>query len=158
MRQSRKDLMEQNKKSKPVLPAVKYFKYAIRDIVLVVFGILIALQINNWNQNRKAKIGEQNVLYTLHKDLNMALVNGQNYLENQSMQVKILNDYIISSVKRDSLLSLDNGEYLIMKGLWTVEFQTPVVSVFEDMKNSGTTAIISNQEIRKNLAALHVSL
>jgi len=37
--------MEQNKNS-------KYFKYAIGEIVLVVIGILIALQINNWNQNR----------------------------------------------------------------------------------------------------------
>ncbi|MDY2587948.1 DUF6090 family protein [Winogradskyella aquimaris] len=30
----------------------KYFKYAIGEIILVVIGILIALQINNWNQNR----------------------------------------------------------------------------------------------------------
>jgi len=37
--------MEQNKTS-------QYFKYAIGEIVLVVVGILIALQINNWNQNR----------------------------------------------------------------------------------------------------------
>jgi hypothetical protein len=31
---------------------VKYFKYIIGEIVLVVIGILIALQINNWNENR----------------------------------------------------------------------------------------------------------
>ena len=31
----------------------KYFKYAIGEIVLVVIGILLALQINNWNENRK---------------------------------------------------------------------------------------------------------
>ena len=31
---------------------VKYFKYAIGEIILVVIGILIALQVNNWNQNR----------------------------------------------------------------------------------------------------------
>jgi len=30
----------------------KYFKYAIGEIVLVVIGILIALQINNWNTNK----------------------------------------------------------------------------------------------------------
>ena len=32
----------------------KYFKYAIGEILLVVIGILIALQINNWNEQRKA--------------------------------------------------------------------------------------------------------
>jgi hypothetical protein len=39
-----------------------------------------------------------------------------------------------------------------MRGLWMVETQTLVVSVVEDMKNSGTTAVITNQEVRKNLA------
>ena len=32
---------------------VNYLKYAIGEIILVVIGILIALQINNWNENRK---------------------------------------------------------------------------------------------------------
>jgi hypothetical protein len=31
----------------------KYIKYALGEIILVVIGILIALQINNWNENRK---------------------------------------------------------------------------------------------------------
>ena len=41
----------------------KYLKYAIGEIILVVLGILIALQINNWNENRKALIKE-NALYS----------------------------------------------------------------------------------------------
>ncbi len=43
----------------------KYLKYAIGEIVLVVFGILIALQINNWNEQRKLKAVELNLLYEL---------------------------------------------------------------------------------------------
>jgi len=44
----------------------RYFKYAIGEIVLVVIGILIALQINNWNENRKQQIKEREILsYTL---------------------------------------------------------------------------------------------
>ena len=39
-----------------------------------------------------------------------------------------------------------------MRGLWVAETQTPVVSVVEDMKNSGTTAVITNEEVIKNLA------
>ena len=46
-RKIRYNLMEQNKTG-------KYLKYAIGEIALVVIGILIALQINNWNEGRKA--------------------------------------------------------------------------------------------------------
>ena len=46
-RKIRYNLMSENKTG-------KYFKYAIGEIVLVVIGILIALQINNWNEERKS--------------------------------------------------------------------------------------------------------
>lgn len=36
----------------------KYFKYTIGEIALVVIGILIALQINNWNEDRKANFNQ----------------------------------------------------------------------------------------------------
>lgn len=47
----------------------KYLKYAIGEIVLVVIGILIALQINNWNESRKDRITEQKILNILHQNL-----------------------------------------------------------------------------------------
>ena len=36
----------------------KYLTYAVGELILVVFGILIALSINNWNETRKNKIAE----------------------------------------------------------------------------------------------------
>ena len=47
----------------------KYFKYAIGEIVLVVLGILIALQINNWNENRKTDNIKQNYYSQIIFDL-----------------------------------------------------------------------------------------
>jgi len=47
-RKIRQNLLIENKTG-------KYFKYAIGEILLVVIGILIALQINNWNEQSKAK-------------------------------------------------------------------------------------------------------
>ena len=60
-RKIRQNLIMQNKTS-------KYFKYAIGEIILVVIGILIALQINNWNENRKELYNEAKILKTLNDE------------------------------------------------------------------------------------------
>ena len=39
----------------------KYLKYAIGEIILVMIGILLALQINNWNNNRIERKLESNI-------------------------------------------------------------------------------------------------
>ena len=50
----------------------KYVQYAIGEIVLVVIGILIALQVNNWNEERNRKKEEIQYLITLQKDFKSA--------------------------------------------------------------------------------------
>lgn len=57
-RSIRKGLLSDGKTS-------KYFKYAVGEILLVVIGILIALQINTWNQNRQDRIQKQQILVQL---------------------------------------------------------------------------------------------
>lgn len=47
---------------------LKYSRYAIGEIVLVVIGILIALQINSWNEDRLARIEEKRILSNLHQE------------------------------------------------------------------------------------------
>jgi hypothetical protein len=63
----------ENKTGKPALPAGRYFKYAIGEIILVVIGILIALQINNWNDQRKRsdqlKAIQERVIIELGSDI-----------------------------------------------------------------------------------------
>ncbi|MCA0154407.1 hypothetical protein LBV24_14345 [Winogradskyella sp. 2Y89] len=60
-RKIRYDLMKQNKMG-------KYFKYAIGEIILVMIGILLALQVNNWNNNRLEAKEEKEVIEKLHAD------------------------------------------------------------------------------------------
>ena len=61
-RQIRQQLLMENKTS-------KYFKYAIGEIILVVIGILIALQINNWNENKKQIAYESKILTEIYRGL-----------------------------------------------------------------------------------------
>ena len=63
-RHIRRSLIQQNQMG-------KYFKYAIGEILLVVIGILIALQINNWNEGRKARQIEATKLNKLLEDLKL---------------------------------------------------------------------------------------
>jgi hypothetical protein len=73
LRRIRRTLLSDNKLS-------KYLVYAAGEIVLVVLGILIAIQINNWNEIRKDRNQErvylERVLLDLeldHESLNMAI-------------------------------------------------------------------------------------
>ncbi|QIE58060.1 hypothetical protein G5B37_00295 [Rasiella rasia] len=66
-RKIRYDLLGKNKTG-------KYIKYAIGEIVLVVIGILIALQINNWNEQRKDRTKETILLNQLREDYQANLI------------------------------------------------------------------------------------
>jgi hypothetical protein len=65
-RKTRKKLADDNK-------PMKYMRYAVGEIALVVIGILIALQINTWNQNRITKLREKKTLIQLVQNLNSNL-------------------------------------------------------------------------------------
>jgi hypothetical protein len=62
LRRMRQRLLTENKFS-------KYGFYGIGEISLVVIGILIAVQINEWNEDRTLKINETNILSRLYIDL-----------------------------------------------------------------------------------------
>ena len=55
----------------------RYLKYAIGEIILVVIGILIALQINNWNEDRKLQSEELNLLADIKTNLEVTLIELQ---------------------------------------------------------------------------------
>ena len=87
----------------------KYLLYAIGEIVLVVIGILLALQINNWNENRKLQRQEVNTLRQLNVDLKSNLEEIQSIYANISRSTaagpKILNHLDSGAAVDDSLLT-----------------------------------------------------
>jgi hypothetical protein len=61
----------------------KYFKYAIGEILLVVIGILLALQINNWNEGEKTKEKEREALFEIVSDLEYSLIDLDDVINTQ---------------------------------------------------------------------------
>lgn len=70
-RKIRKKLADDNK-------PLKYARYAIGEIVLVVIGILIALQVNTYNEKRKKRIEEKEFLIMIKKGFNVVLMENEN--------------------------------------------------------------------------------
>lgn len=68
-RKNRKTLAESGTVIKLSSPNVRYLKYALGEIALVVIGILIAMQINNWNEARKKNLAIKVYLVNLVEDL-----------------------------------------------------------------------------------------
>ena len=68
-RQIRKQLMEQPSTGRTGNKTRSYLLYALGEIMLVMIGILLALQINNWNEERKIRDSEQDILQNLKSEL-----------------------------------------------------------------------------------------
>ena len=84
-RKIRYNLMGQNKTG-------KYFKYAIGEIILVVIGILIALQINNWNENRKENKISQEYLTGITNDIKKDLEQVDEILKEQIISISLISN------------------------------------------------------------------
>ncbi len=113
----------------------KYFRYAIGEIILVVIGILIALQINNWNEERKETIAQNEAIAKLKLDLEndikklISLDSLYNSWNNQAEY--ILNEVLDTSEQINSL-----NEYMVGRG--SMNFLTIKTTTYDEMVNTGT--------------------
>ena len=126
--------------------AGSYLKYAIGEIVLVVIGILIALQINNWNQERKIKQKEtivlKELLTSINSDLKAYKTHTDPSLERKANGIDSLIAYIFD--KREINNSNFNSFYWNMSQDVFMRFDD---GPFEDLKSSGLD-VISNDSLR----------
>jgi len=138
--------MEQNKTS-------RYFKYAIGEIVLVVIGILIALQINNWNQNRIEANEELNILKALKvgletdlNDLNYNAISIENSINSANTVIQSLEN---DEPYRDSVADHLGFMMLPVKFLYST-------SAFETLKSKGID-LIKNPQVRDAIVDVYDS-
>tara|TARA_B100000795_G_C22795513_1_gene439149 strand:- start:1475 stop:2635 length:1161 start_codon:yes stop_codon:yes gene_type:complete len=125
----------------------KYFKYAIGEIVFVVIGILLALQINNWKENTKSKSIEREYLIGIQKnldkdifELNKLIGKDTMHFQNYSTLLKAFTDKSINKYSNEFLGA-------IAKSYSTQSFQGNNI-VFEDMKFSGKINYIQTDVLR----------
>jgi len=120
----------------------KYFKYAIGEILLVVIGILIALQVNNWNENRKSQIEKNELLASIKKDLNTDVVYLRTYLQRVDSSYQILKEQSAKvnriTYSKDSLVHFLKNEI----NVYSVRFRGFNNNTYESVKTSGKLNLI----------------
>ena len=144
-RKIRKKMADDNK-------PLKYMRYAIGEIVLVVIGILIALSINNWNEDRKLETVEINILKGIKQNILMDTIDlNHNTRRHKEMAQRdsiilwhLLDKKPLDSLVEEKLIELEFSNILLM--LHT--------SYFDEVKSKGLS-IISNKTLRDSIARLY---
>ena len=138
----RKDLVEKNKTG-------KYFKYAMGEILLVVIGILIALQINNLNEIRKNKVTSKEFHHRFVDELDAISTR----FDNDAIRSKELVNYIGKTVfiLRKGILSeqgKDTLNFTLRNFFQFIRFDGKL-KTFQEMESTGQLGLIYNKELKK---------
>ncbi|WP_019670572.1 DUF6090 family protein [Eudoraea adriatica] len=138
-RRIRRNLADDNK-------PLKYMRYAIGEILLVVIGILIALQINNWNEERKDAQKGIKVLEELANNIEYNIENIEKYIR-KAERFNEYSDYVIKVLERDIPYSdsLDNVLNSALLNLDDFHFSDVA---YESLKNMGSDYI--QDDVLKN--------
>ena len=143
-RNIRQNLIMENKSS-------KYLKYAVGEIVLVVIGILIALQINNWNEKRKATLEEITILKNIQEeilldtlDISWNIDKHKQFIEEEKKLLNFLQSY--QTQPKDSIN-------------YTTALGIPMLialhkSTFNNLQNN-QIGIITNNQLHKSISRFY---
>lgn len=128
----------------------KYLLYAVGEIILVVIGILIALQINNWNEYRKDKLLEAEYYCRLLEDVSQDEEQIIQLMQFADNRLKASNQ-AVRLLQQDQANSIEVGKqiWLATKAIYT-DFR-PNNSAFEDLKSGANLNVIKDKDIIKAL-------
>lgn len=146
-RKIRQNMLKENK-------AGKYLLYALGEIILVVIGILIALQINNWNENRKEKIEEKAILENLYENLTLAKQQSE-LLILEEKQLKQLLIYVLGVKNKPVEIKNRTISDSIFKGaVWDLQSDLPTINAYSNLKNTNKLSLINSKKINEKFSDL----
>lgn len=137
----------------------QYLKYAIGEILLVVIGILIALQVNNWNNHKNERAVEKAYLEALKTEFQTNLSTLESAME-LSGKLALQLDEILSFFNANKLDTLTSEKIARSIGetlRYGIVF-SPTTGVQKDIIRSGNLRLISNPALRQKIASFETAL
>ena len=144
----RQQLLAENK-------TVTYLKYAVGEVLLVMIGILLALQVNNWNEGRKDRIEEVEVLLRIQEELETHVTLLNRYQETplrRKERLSQIESAFAGEPIQDPLVFLDNVASAKNFG-WTVPQQRRIT--FDELADSNKIGLIRNTKLREAITAYY---
>ena len=142
-RKIRQNLLMENKTG-------KYLKYAIGEIVLVMIGILLALQVSDWNQERKDRISERKLLDNIHRDF---VQNKVSFDSLKAIHYRALDGLeklvVLFPLNSDTLKYAAYLKYNFIQGMT----YNPYSSSIESVVNSNSIQLIQDENLQKYLVS-----
>jgi hypothetical protein len=145
LRNIRRNMLNNNK-------IATYFLYAIGEILLVVIGILIAVSIDDWNEERKQELTEKKYFQNLKNDL-LADTDKLNIMIEYSYGKINASKVIMAWIKKDTIGSLYDFSNAIQTLIFVDDFR-PDQSTYNEMKSSGNFSTIKNDELKLKILTL----
>ena len=126
-----------------------YLGYAAGEIVLVVIGILIALQINNWNDARKDRARELDYLHSIREDVRSNIAQMDAYLQTRNAQIaaaqRILTHFNGKPIEDASAFNADSIAIYNWKRFYLGD------NTYQELLGSGNFALLGNPKIKDGL-------
>ena len=148
-RKIRQKLLTENKFS-------KYLLYAIGEILLVVIGILIALQINNWNESRKLANTESMYLKRFLSELEQDTTYFSKGIKTFQGRNQIIRDFsaaLNDDHSQDSTVIHLANDFL--REGWVMATFRPSTTTFDDLSSTGNLNVIRNIALRDDIVKLY---
>jgi len=142
-RKIRQNLLMENKTG-------KYFKYAIGEIILVVIGILIALAINNWNQNRINTDKQEGYLIGLKNDLEKQITSFNTLIEFYELTISNGESILIDFSSIGKLLEIDSINRKLSKLMYTRSYPE-ITTTFNELNSTGQLNLIKEKTLRSEV-------
>jgi hypothetical protein len=149
-RRLRQKLLSENK-------FARYLLYALGEIVLVVIGILIALSINNWNQQRIKSDKEEAYLINLDRDLDNQLVSIDIQIEYEQKYIDAAKP-VLDGYHSTSTLYIDSLTSYRLQVLMERKTFVRTDPTYEELISTGNIDVLKNSDLRNSLLEYYQEL
>jgi hypothetical protein len=134
-----------------------YLKYALGEIVLVVIGILIALQINNWNSNRIRKNKESVYLKNIERDLKEQIKSIDTQMDFE-LSISETAKPLLKYYKKHHQFQVDSSFTAAIGSITNRRTFVKINPTYTELLSSGNVDIVSNNKLKGDLIEYYQGL